>query len=300
MKRLRELARDTADLFKTTGREALDDDLAGEAAKIAYFFFLSLFPLVLIVFALTGIVGGDETFARLAAAAETLVPGSAWQFVRELIREITERERPGVLSLGILLTLWAASNGIDALTRALNRIYDLREGRRWWRRRALAVVVLITGTVLLVSGAAAIVPGVGWLRVAGLGPAWAVMRWPLAIAVVTATIWLGYYLLPARDQRDVLRETAAGAVVATLGWMLATVLFGIYVANFGQYGRTYGAVGAIIVLMIWFYITGLAVLFGGEFAAVLEQRGRERRRGRAVDTDSVNAPGGDGSESPVG
>ena len=294
-RRLREIGREAASVVKATVREALDDDLAGEAAKIAYFFFLSLFPLVLIVFALTGLVGGDEAFARIAAAAETLVPGSAWQFVRELIREITERERPGVLSVGILLTLWAASNGIDALIRALNRIYDLTEGRGWWWRRALAVVVLITGTVLLVVGAGALVPGVD--RV--LGPLWAVVRWPLAVAVVTTTVWLGYYVLPARDQRGALRETAVGAVVATVGWILATALFGVYVTNFGRYGRTYGAIGAIIVLMIWFYITGFAVLFGGELAAVLEHRRRDRARAaddaRGADTQERNR-----SESFVG
>jgi membrane protein len=287
--RLRALGREAARVVAATIRETLDDDLAGEAAKIAYFFFLSLFPLVLIVFALTGIVGGDEAFARIAAAAETLVPGSAWQFVRELIREITERERPGVLSLGILLTLWAASNGIDGLIRTLNTIYDLREGRGWWRRRALAVVVLIAGTVLLVVGAAALVPGVDRL----LGPVWTVVRWPLAIVVVTATVWLGYYVLPARDQRGALRETAIGAVVATVGGIVATVLFGLYVANFGRYGRTYGAIGAIIVLLIWFYITGFAVLFGAEVAAVLEQQGRERRgRRRLVEAGARGGPEG--------
>ena len=261
-------------VIKATVREAIDDDLMGEAAKMAYFFFLSLFPLVLIVFALTGIIGGDEAFARIAAAAERLVPGSAWQFVRELIREITERERPGVLSVGILLTLWAASNGVDALIRALNTIYDVPEGRGWWRRRALAVVVLITGTVLIVVGATALVPGIDRL----LGPITPLVRVPLAILVVMATVWFGYYVLPARDQQGAMLETAIGAVVGTVGWLLASVLFGVYVTNFAEYGRTYGAIGAIIVLMIWFYISGFAVLFGAELAAVLEGRRRERTK----------------------
>ena len=268
------IGREIVAVLKATVRGALDDDLAGEAAKIAYFFFLSIFPLVLIVFALTGIIGGDEAFTRIAVAAERLVPGSAWQFVQELIREITERERPGVLSIGILLTLWAASNGVDALIRALNTIYDVREGRGWWRRRALAVVVLVTGTILLVVGAAALVPGVDRL----LGPISPIVRIPIAIAVITGAVWFGYYVLPARDQEGAVAETLIGAVVATFGWILASVLFGLYVTNFAEYGRTYGAIGAIIVLMIWFYISGFAVLFGGELAATLEERKRQRRR----------------------
>src|SRR5918999_2604886 len=180
MARLRGIGPATAEVIKATVRETLDDDLAGEAAKMAYFFFLSLFPLVLIVFALTGIVGGDEVFGRVAAVAETAVPGYAWQFVRELIREITDRERPGVLSLGILLTLWAASNGIAGLTAALNTMYDVREGRGWWKRRALAVVVLVLGTILLVVGAAVLTPWLAWLRGSSLGPVWGMLRWPVA------------------------------------------------------------------------------------------------------------------------
>jgi membrane protein len=272
--RARAIGRHVVAVVRATVREALDDDLAGEAAKMAYFFFLSLFPLVLIVFAVTGIVGGDDTFARIAAVAETAIPAYAWQFVRDLIREITERERPGVLSIGIVLTLWAASNGIAALTSALNTIYDVPEGRGWWKRRGLAVVVLIVGTVMGALGAAIMASGVARLRGAGLGPLWSVARWPLGFALVTATIWLAYYFLPARDQRPVVRETAAGALAATTGWALATLLLSVYVTNVGRYGRTYGAIGAVIVLMIWFYITAFAVLLGGEVAAVLERRGR--------------------------
>ena len=242
---------------------------------MAFFFFLSLFPLVLIVFALTGLVGGDVAFARIAAFAQTAVPSYAWPFVGELIREITDRERPGILSLGIVLTLWAASNGIDALTVTLNRIYAVRERRSWWRRRGLAILILAAGTTLVVIGVAVVGPGLVWLRDTGLGPAWGVLRWPVAFLLTTATIWLAYRFLPARDQRGALRETAVGAVAASVGWTLATLLFGVYVTNFGRYGRTYGAVGAIIVLLIWFYIIGFAMLLGAELAAVLEQRRRQ-------------------------
>jgi membrane protein len=255
-------------------RAMLEDDLMGEAAKMAYFFFLSLFPLILSVFAITGIVGGDEAFTRIFRVAETVVPQYAWQFVSQLIREITDRDRPGVLSFGILMTAWAASNGIAALTNVLNDIYRVNERRSWWRRRLLALAVLVIGVVLLVLGAAAVVPSVDWLRSKGLARA-NVIRWPLAIGLPTGAAWLAYRFLPARSPRHANRAMVGGALVATLLWLAVTVLFRMYVANFGSYDRTYGAVGAVIALLTWFYLSALAVLVGGEIAAVLGGTRRE-------------------------
>lgn len=288
-RRLGALGREVVAVVRTVIRNAITHSLVGEAAQVAFFFFVSLFPLVLILFALTGIVGGDEAFTRIAAAAETAVPDYAWQFVRELIREITDRPRPGMLSLGVLLTLWAASNAIDGLTQGLNVIYDVREGRSFWKRNLLAIAILAAGMLLLVLGATAFVPGLSWLRFIGLEGAWRVARWPLAFLVITATMWLAYRFLPARDQRHAPVETIAGAFAATILWILTTSLFGLYVANFGQYGRMYGAIGAVIVLLIWFYITAFAVLLGAEFAAALEHR-HERRAGAGHEATPV-APG---------
>lgn len=262
-------------LVRATTRDAIDDDLAGEAAKMAYYFFLSLFPLVLVIFAATGLVGGDAAFVRITHALEASVPDYAWQFVRDLIREVTARRRPGILSIGVVLTLWAASNGIAALTGGLNAIYDVREERRWWKRRVIALCVLIGGVILIVAATAVFLPGLAWAEQAGLGDGWRIARWPLAFGFVTGTIWLAYYYLPAREQRHVRLETLVGAAAATTLWLLAIAAFQYYVANFGRYSRVYGAVGAVIVLLIWFYITAFAVLLGGELGAHLE---RERRR----------------------
>jgi len=259
------------DAVRVALREAVKDDLLGEAAKIAYYFFLSLFPLVLVVFALTGLVGGDAAFERLSAVAGAAVPHYAWQFVRGLVEEVTGRQRPGLLSFGLALTLWAASNGIVALTEELNDLYGVTEARPWWRRRLLALAVLACGVVLLVLAAAALISSVAWLRAVGLGPAWSVVRWPLGFALPAAAAWLAYRYLPARDQRDAVPETAIGAVVATALWSAATLLFRVYVSHFSSYDRTYGSVGAVIALLLWFQIGALAVLFGGKLAAVLQR-----------------------------
>jgi membrane protein len=265
------------DIVRDTFHNAVEDDLAGEAAKMAYFFFLSLFPLILVVFALTGIVGGKEAFTQITNTAESVVPDYAWQFVREVIREITDRSRPGVLSFGIVLTIWAASNGIAALTGGLNSMYDLEETRPWWQRRLLALVVMVATVSLLVLGTAVFVKSTGFPNNEDVSLAWKIAQWPVGFAALTGIAWLAYTFLPARDRHDAYLETLAGAVVASLLWVGASLIFRLYVANFSRYSSTYGAVGAVIVLLIWFYLTALAMLIGGELAATLEG-GRHRSR----------------------
>ena len=268
-------------MLRTVLRESVEDDLLGEAAKIAYYFFLSLFPLLLALFALTGLVGGDEAFARLTGAARTAVPRYAWLFVDGLIAEITGRDRPGLLSFGVLLTLWSASNGIVALTDELNDLYAVAEPRPWWRRRLLALAMLFSGVIMVVLGAAALIPSVAWLRRIGLGAVWTVARWPLGLVFPGVAAWLAFRILPARDQRHATRETLIGAASATGLWILATMLFRLFMSNFGSYDRTYGAVGAVIVLLLWFHMSALAILLGGKLAATLE-RGRPGTQGTGL------------------
>jgi membrane protein len=283
----RGLLRRAWSVARETVQDAVEDELLDEAAKMAFYFFLSLFPLVLTVFALTGMIGGDDTFTRIGGIVARVVPGYAWEFVSRLIVEITERDRPGMLSFGILLTLWAASNGIAALTTALNDIYQVAERRPWWRRRLLALGVLLVGVLLLVMGAAALVASVHWLRAIGLGPVWDVARWPLGFLLPAGAAWLSYRYLPARDQRHAGRHALVGALVATLIWSTATILFRVYVASFSNYARSYGAVGAVIVLLLWFQLSALAILLGGELAHVLERRQRLRDGPGEVPPDGV-------------
>jgi membrane protein len=273
--RSRGLLRAAAEIARTTMRNAGKHDLAGESAKVAYFFFVSLFPTVLILFALTGIIGGDAAFDRIAAVAQTAVPSFAWEFVQELIREVTNQQRPGLLSIGILLTFWAASSGLASLMHALNTIYDARETRGYWKRSAISLGILTAGLLLLVLAAAAFVFGLDWLRAVGLERVWRVARWPITFLLVTATMWLAYRYLPGRERRGGRVETIAGALAATFLWGISTSLFGLYVSNFGWYSRMYGALGAVIVLLIWFYIAAFSALLGGELAATLESRARK-------------------------
>lgn len=263
---------------RATFRNARDDDLTGEAAKMAYFFFLSLFPMVLVLLAVTGLVGGEFAFVRITQAARTTVPDYGWQFVTSLIREVTDRRRPGTLSVGVIFALWAASSGVAALMGGLNTMYDVEERRPWWKRRLVALVVLAVGATLLVLSTAAFIPTAAWLEERGLWAPWSFARWPLGFLLLTGTAWMAYAFLPAGNERPSGRKSLLGAVVASALWIVATLLFRLYIAGFGRYSRVYGAVGAVIVLLIWFYIAALAVLVGGELAATLESRRLSGRR----------------------
>ena len=238
---------------------------------MAFYFFLALFPLVVTVFAVTGIVGGDDAFATMMQTARRLVPSEAWPVMHQLVGEITERERPGLLSFGVLLTTFAASNGVAALTVGLNTIYGVDEPRPWWRRRVLAFGVLLAGLTLILLGTVSVVPAGSFLESLGVGRMWSLLRWPIGFALVTAAIWLAFRFLPARDQRGSARETLAGAVVATVLWILAAVVFRVYLARFASYGATYGTLGSVIVLLLWFWLNALVVLLGAQLAAIIER-----------------------------
>ena len=255
--------------------EAMRDRITGEAAKAAYYFLLSLFPLILALFALTGIFGGGEAFEWIMRRLRTALPGEAATYMEQFVREVTGESRPGILSFSILFTLWSASNIFTALADGLNRMYDLDEGRPWWKRRLISLAAVIVGSVLLIAGSVALLAGPELFAFLGLEPALELLRLPLAITMLVLLMWLVYFLLPDRDMRDSAKPTLIGAVVGTGLWLAATLGFRFYVSQFGRYDQTYGFVGGIIVLLLWLYLTALAILFGGEVAATLQQRGND-------------------------
>lgn len=258
--------------------EAKEDNLTGESAKVAFYLFLSLFPAILTLFALTGFLGGEEAFRWIMGRMETMMAPEATQFLEKYIREVTTQQKAGALGIGVLLTLWAASGGFAALADGLNAMYDIDEGRSWWRKRAVALGVLLAATVLLVGGAALIIAGPEIARAVGLSSVFDLLRWPFAFVLLMGLMWLAYWFLPARSHHDAGKWAFVGAIAGALVWLGITALFRVYVTNFGSYGETYGFVGAIIVLMLWLYLTSLSILLGGEVAAVLEARDREPAR----------------------
>lgn len=251
--------------------EAREDHLTGEAAKVAYYSFLSIWPLFLGLFAFTGIFGGEPAFEWIMGWLKALLPAESTRFLQRYVRRLTSESRPDMLSIGILLTFWSGSNIFAALTDGLNVMYDIEEGRSWWKRRAMAIGLLLVASVLLTAGAASILAGHEIIEGLGLGPVYEWLRWPLAFVLLTALLWLVYYHLPDRDQGMTVRWVTIGAAVGATLWVLATTAFHVYVSNWGSYGETYGLVGSILVLLIWLYLSALTILFGGEVAVSLEQ-----------------------------
>jgi membrane protein len=273
---------------KAVFKNAMEDDIAGTAARVAYYFFLALFPAIIALFALTGIVGGDRAFEWVMSQVRQGLPGEAETMLEQFLLEITGQSRPGLLSVGILGVLWAASNSFNGLTIGLNRMYNVDEHRSWWKRRLIAIGLLIATAIVLNIGATAILAGPELIGALGFDVVVGYLTWGMAFLLVTGLFWLTYYLLPNADQRGGAREVLIGAVIGTLLWAGASVLFRLYVSNFGNYSATYGFLGGVIILLLWLYITALAILFGGEVAATLQQRNaprstrREAGGGKAV------------------
>jgi membrane protein len=257
--------------------EAVDDNITGEAAKAAYYFFLSLFPMILAMFAVTGLFGGDAAFQRIMDWLTTAMPEDATGFLEGFVREITDQRRPGALSLGIILTLWAASNFFAALGDGLDAMFGSRDQSSWIKKRLKSLLLMFVGGALLYGSAAALVAGPQITAGLGLPPVVQWLAWPIVFIVLIGLLWLIYYVLPARDQTVIRRELLIGAVIGTGLWLLATAGFRMYVANFADYGRMYGVLGGIIILLLWLYITSLAILLGGEVAHVLAD---EKERGQ--------------------
>lgn len=262
-------------LLKEIVQEAKRDRITSEAAKAAYYFFLSFFPTILALFAFTGLLGGDSAFQWTMRQLYAALPDEAAVYLSRFVLEVTGESRPGLLSLALLLTLWAASNVFVAIAEGLNVMYDIEEGRSWWKRRVIALVSLLVSLILLSTATAALVAGPELISLLHLESFWNALRWPMAFVMLTLMMWLIYYLLPNRDQGRAWRPTLVGAVIGSGLWVLGTLGFRFYVANFANYSRTYGFVGGIIVLLLWLYMTALAILFGGEVAATLEQKKAE-------------------------
>jgi membrane protein len=263
------------ELARRTVRDSAEDDILGQAAQLAYYFFLALFPALLFMLAVA-------SFFPLASVADDLLPRLApfvspqvLELIQEQMRRLGDQDSGGLLSLGVVGALWSSSAAMVSITSALNRAYDIEESRPWWRVRltaigltiGVALFILLAWTLVLVGPISA-----RWLADAGVGPvaewAWRILQWPPVFLLVSTGIGLVYYFAPDADQD--WAWITPGAVLATALWLVASLLFRLYIVNFTDYTGAYGAIGAVIILMLWFYITGLAILTGAELNAEIE------------------------------
>jgi len=260
-----------------TIREVLDDNLLGLSAQTAYYFFFSLFPLLLFVAPLLSLVGNkQETFGLLAAQLQQVVPSDGWSLIGSVIADVVyAKNAPGLMSVGALLAVWAGSNVFSALIDALNTAYDVTDTRPWWKKKLIAVtsvvvigLVILTSTALILGGEQLAV----WIadRLAlssGVRTAVGFLQVPIAFALLVTIAALSYYFLP--NLRQSKRQVLVGAAFTTVGWTIVTLGFRTYVSHFGNYNATYGAIGGVIVLLTWMYFSMLVFLIGGEINSEL-------------------------------
>jgi membrane protein len=274
-------------ILKRTVKEFQDDNATDWAAALTYYAVMSLFPMLIVLVALLGVVGQESTINTMTDSLRAAGLGDVAKNVEGPLDEIVRNKggASALLGVGLVAALWSASGWVGAFTRAMNTIYEVREGRPFWKLRPLQVVITLA-TVLLVSLVliAVVVSGpiaraVG--TAVGLGDTavtvWGVAKWPVLLVVLMAMVAGLYYIAPnVRQPR--LRWVTPGGIVAVVTWILASAGFGIYVSNFGSYGKTYGTLGSVITFLVWMWLSNLALLFGGELDSELE-RERELKLG---------------------
>jgi membrane protein len=263
-------------LAKRTFHEIGSDDVTGQAAKVAYYSFMAMPPALMAVFALAGLFGSDRLATFLLQQASTAMPASVVDSIlRPFIQQVVLKSAPGPLSVGIILALWGASSVFTGLMVTLNVAYDVDENRGFVKQRAIALGTMVAATILFLLAALTLLFGPELANLAGLGSAgelaWNILRWPLTFAFVVAAFWIVYYILPNKDQKGCGKVLLISAAVAALLWVLASAVFRLYIANFSSYSKTYGFLGAFIILLLWLYVTGLVVLAGGELASEMEK-----------------------------
>jgi len=242
-----------------------------QAPRIAYFFFLSLPPLLMAAFALAGIFGGDGTADWLTTSLRGSLPAEAGALVDGFVTEVVHHSHPGVLSIGLLLALWSGSSVIIALEDGLNAVHDVSCARGLVKRRAVALATLLAVAMLFLAGSAVLLAGPALAQGFGLGAAWSVVQWPLGFALVVGAFWIVYRVLPNVERGGPL---LVASVVAAALWVLATLAFRLYAAHFGAYSKTYGVLGGIIVLLLWMQYTAMVILVGATLAAELQRNAR--------------------------
>jgi membrane protein len=280
-------------VLRKTVREFGDDHCTDLAAGLTYYAVLSLFPAAIALISLLGVVGqGTKSVDKVMEVLRPLVSSDTLNTVQPALEHIATSQSAGIgLVVGIAGALWSASGYVGAFGRAMNAVYEIDEGRPFWKLRPLMLVLTLIAILLLacvlvmliVSGPLA--DSIG--NVIGLGSqavtVWNIVKWPVIVLFVVLIVAMLYYATPNVKQPR-FRWVSVGAFVAIVIWILASVAFAFYVATFGSYDKTYGSLAGVIVGLLWLWITNVALLFGAELDSELE-RGRQLQAGIAAEEE---------------
>jgi membrane protein len=267
-------------------RETQKDQILGRAAQLAYYLILALFPALLFLTALVGLLPLEEVMPELFRHLADVMPADALSVVQRYLQQVVEGSGTGILSLGVLGALWASSSGITSIMDTLNAVYNVDDTRPFWKSRLIAIAMtvglagfIIASTILVLYGEAigrwvADFVGLGWLFVLG----WVILQWPLVIGLMLFAVGTVYYVAPCVKQD--WRWVIPGSVFAVVTWLAVSLGFKFYVENFGNYNAAYGSIGGMIVLLLWFYLSGVALLVGGEINAEIAKEATKRAKRR--------------------
>ncbi|CAN7178591.1 YihY/virulence factor BrkB family protein [Arthrobacter sp. LjRoot78] len=291
-------------IAKKTLREFTKDQCPDLAAALTYYSVLSIFPALLALVSLLGIFGdAQKTTAALLDIVQGIAPGETVNTMRPVVEDLASSSAAGLtLIIGILTALWSASGYVGAFGRAMNRVYEIDEGRPFLKLRGTMLgvtlvnllIVVVLAAMLVLSGPVA--ESVG--NVIGLGGAflavWNIAKWPVMLVLVIAAIAILYYATPNVKQPK-FRWMSMGSAIAVVVFLLASLAFGFYVANFNSYNKTYGAIGGVIIALLWLWILNMSLLFGAEFDAEME-RGRQLQAGIEAE-ETIQLPPRDTKQS---
>jgi membrane protein len=260
------------------------DDIFDRAAELSYYFAFALFPTLLFLTALLGLLPLPDLMPQLMRYADRVLPGDVASLIKKTLAEVVLGASGGLVSIGALAALFGASSGMLSIMKALNVAYGIPDHRTWWGKRLIAIALTLVLSLFTWSALLVLVfgrrLGDALSEYVGLGPLflqiWSLFQLPLAVALTLAGLTLVYYLAPATA-----REWAwvtPGAAFAVVSWLVMSLGLRAYVAYFGRYNATYGSIGGLILLMLWLYCSGVALLMGAEIDGTIDEAGAEKTR----------------------
>ena len=263
-------------LLKQTLNETLADDVFNLAAQQAYYFFFALFPALLALISIASFFPVENLTGQITTMLQRVAPKDVTDIVADQIRQIGQSNAGGILTLAFFFTLWSSSSAVVAVCSTLNAAYDITEGRPWWKVRltaigltvGLAIFILVSMTLVIAGPTLAEKVAEAMHLGSVFTWSWKILQWPLVFVLIATAVALVYYFAPDAEQD--WTWITPGSVLATALWVLASLGFRFYVTNFASYNETYGTIGGVMVLLLWFYVSGIALLIGAELNAEIE------------------------------